>query len=111
MNENLMEIFSEIACFVVIGIVGYSIPRILYKIKKIETLSKRNFSDNLEILKSILENQEKLEEKFTSLSNDLDREILVLLQQLESIKPIKPNNWDNVRAAFTPPKPRVDVNE
>lgn len=58
----------------------------------------------------LTEKQLHVEDKIVCLSNGLDRSMLALREALEPTKPMKSNNWDSVRKAFTGPA-RIDIDE
>ena len=47
-----------------------------------------------------VEKNEHLQKRIDAISHVIDRSTLALREHLETIKPIKPNNWDSVKKAF-----------
>ena len=59
---------------------------------------------------SLMENFAEVEIKIDDISKQIDRSVLELKVSFETAKPMKPNNWDSMKAAFRPPT-RIPANE
>ena len=106
----LSWLFNVAMSFVVFG-----------KIQKIENVYNEIQKEYLEIIEHLYGDIEGMEKAIVGLSKKIDalpdmlkdemhRSLLALRENLETAKPIKPNNWDSVKEAFKKPS-RIEVNE
>lgn len=109
-----MEIFFvTFQCF----LIGYLIARSHSMSKKIDALQKNqtildeSLVGDLEgIEKGLVDLSAKIQTLPDMFKDDMHRSLLSLRENLETAKPIKPNNWDSFREAFKGPA-RVEINE
>lgn len=64
------------------------------------------------LVKAFMEQEKKIDyvsRKIDAMSDDFDRSLVDLRESLKKAEPIstiKPNNWDSIKEAFTPMRPR-----
>ena len=126
-----MECFLLFALLFAITLCVSSNIACLLKVFKIEKNTAKMSTEYHEILLSLVDNFEQVDDKIDALSNkidieldnfqtnidrisvhteNIDRSLQAGREALETAKPIKPNNWDGMRKAFTPGQ-RIDIHE
>lgn len=116
-----METFIDIFFLAFMSITLIINYYILERIKEVEECSeffRRKFITTMDIhgqdfdhlesqLERLSENFHLLDEK---IKDNNDRFLLALQENLQTTKPMKPNNWDSVKEVFKRPT-RIEVNE
>jgi len=109
-----MEMFFAMISLLLIV---YLIARNTVLSKKIDALAKNHIiadehicSEIRSVECSIGRIHKRLDAIPSVIRDDVNRSLLALRENLETAKPIKPNNWDSVKEAFKGPV-RNDINE